>query len=178
MTPKPRLRPSPITAITRRYHESLNNVTPADVCFGRDKAILSKRTSQRLYQSPAGQWKGSNERRPKRNACITTNPTHNETNKMSQTLYLFKSILGPITLMTDTSKSRYSLDNRAQRHEAFHPTTKFATEPHFCRTKSGNLKLLLKYSSSGPYRRKSKKKSSPAVGIQFASNPFGAVLLK
>ncbi len=30
----------------RRYHESLSNLTPADVCFGRDKAIL--RESKRI----------------------------------------------------------------------------------------------------------------------------------
>ena len=27
----------------QQYHESLNNVTPADVCFGRDKEVLKKR---------------------------------------------------------------------------------------------------------------------------------------
>lgn len=35
-------RPSPSTIITR-YHESLNNVTPADVYFGKAPAIIKQR---------------------------------------------------------------------------------------------------------------------------------------
>ena len=57
----------------QRYHESINNVTPADVYFGRDKAILKQR--ERI-----------NERHSKRGACITASTLHNQTNQMSQTL--------------------------------------------------------------------------------------------
>ena len=71
----------------RRYRESLNNVTPSDVDFGRDKAILKQSPSRdHASHNPAGQWKGSNERRFKRDACITDNAPHNEINQISRTL--------------------------------------------------------------------------------------------
>ena len=37
---------------TQRYHESLDNVTPADMFFGRDQEVLSKRAiiKQRTLQ--------------------------------------------------------------------------------------------------------------------------------
>ena len=55
------------------YYESLNNVTPSDVYFGRKKTMLSY-------------GKGLNERHSKRDACITDNTPHNQTNQMSQAL--------------------------------------------------------------------------------------------
>ena len=33
---------------TRRYHESLNNLTPADVYFGRGQSILTRRQNIKL----------------------------------------------------------------------------------------------------------------------------------
>ncbi len=70
----------------QRYHESLSNVTPADVYFGRDKAILQHQ--ERI-------------KRKTLDACITTNAPHNQTNQMSQTLYLFQPLLVPKNLTTD-----------------------------------------------------------------------------
>ena len=40
----------------QRYHESLNNVTPADVYFGRDKAILQQRERIKRKTLEARRW--------------------------------------------------------------------------------------------------------------------------
>ena len=56
----------------RRYHESLQNLTPADVCFGRGRTILKKRESIRRPSKPG--------------TCVTVNPPHKHTNQMRQPL--------------------------------------------------------------------------------------------
>ena len=71
----------------QRHHVSLNTVTPADVDLGPDKAFLQQRPSRDIAaQYPVRLWKGSNERRFKRAACITASAPHYVTNQMSRTL--------------------------------------------------------------------------------------------
>ncbi|MFT5272608.1 MAG: hypothetical protein ACI85V_002629 [bacterium] len=50
------------------------------------KGSMTDRSRDIVAQYPVGQWNGSNARRSKRDACITSNPPHNETNQMSQML--------------------------------------------------------------------------------------------
>ncbi len=57
----------------QRYHESLQNLTPADVYFGCGQAILKQQ--ERIK-----------ERQSKRDACFITSQPHNPTNQMSQFL--------------------------------------------------------------------------------------------
>ena len=55
----------------QRYHQSLKNLTPADVYFGHGQSILAKK-------------KGSNER-PSRNAVCTINDATRNMKMMSKT---------------------------------------------------------------------------------------------
>ena len=57
----------------RRYHESINNLTPADVYFGRGQTILLQR--ERIKRQTI----------PNAACCITSKP-RNITNQTSQSL--------------------------------------------------------------------------------------------
>ena len=57
----------------RRYHESISNLTPADVYFGRGRTILLQRERINAKPSPSA-------------ACSTNGKPHNVINQMSQSL--------------------------------------------------------------------------------------------
>ena len=57
-----------------RYHESLNNVTPADVYFGRDKDIIRER--KKIKRPPSISV-----------ACNTLRKRHNQTKNTNQSLH-------------------------------------------------------------------------------------------